>query len=435
MKTIQDAGSALRARRVCCVELIEQALSAEEAARDLNCFITLTPQDALDEAKRLDAELAGGKDRGPLHGIPIAHKDLFHTAGVRTTNGTRIFAEFVPEQDAHVVSRLRAAGAISIGKLNMHEMAYGITSNNPHYGPVRNPHDRDRIPGGSSGGSGAAVAAGVVFGATGSDTGGSIRIPASFCGTVGFKPSFGLVSTAGCFPLGPSLDHMGPLARTVQDTAILLEAMSGATFPITPKANARIGVPTNFYFDDLQSDVQIAMEESIRRAERMGAKIVPLRVPDPDGLMSTARTILLCEAAVTMLPNAKPRHEFGADVLALLDTGVKVPAIEYINAVRAATRLRELWAKVFDLVDVVLTPTIPIPAPRIGQATVHIGHREEDTRLLSTRFCRGINLLGYPALSIPCGKTPEGLPIGLQLIGALNQDTTVLNVGAALESR
>ena len=177
------------------------------------------------------------------------------------------------------------------------------------------------------------------------------------------------------------------------------------------------------------------MEASIRRAERMGAKIVPLRVPDPDGLMSTARTILLCEAAVTMLPNAKPRHEFGADVLALLDTGVKVPAIEYINAVRAATRLRELWAKVFDLVDVVLTPTIPIPAPRIGQATVHIGHREEDTRLLSTRFCRGINLLGYPALSIPCGKTPEGLPIGLQLIGALNQDTTVLNVGAALESR
>src|SRR5262245_5010123 len=182
MRTIGEAAAALRAREVSCEELVTHALREEEANRDLNCFITLTAEQALLEAKRLDAELAVGHDRGPLHGIPIAHKDLYHTAGIRTTNGTRIFADFVPERDAPAVTRLREAGAISLGNLNMHELAYGISSTNPHYGPVRNPHDKNRIPGGSSGGCGAAVAAGILYGATGSDTGGSIRIPASFCG-------------------------------------------------------------------------------------------------------------------------------------------------------------------------------------------------------------------------------------------------------------
>ena len=435
MTTIRDAASSLRARKVSCEELVQQALSAEQAKRDLNCFITLTADQALAEARQLDAELASGRDRGPLHGIPIGHKDLFHTAGVRTTNGTRIFADFVPERDAGVVSRLRDAGAISIGKLNMHELAYGITSNNPHYGPVRNPHDRERIPGGSSGGSGAAVAAGIVFGATGSDTGGSIRIPASFCGTVGFKPTFNLVSTEGCFPLGASLDHMGPLARTVEDAALMLEAMAGRKFPVEPRTDVRIGMPENFYFDDIDPEIRVAVEHAAKRAEKMGAKIVRVRVPDPDGLMSTARTILLCEAATVMLPHVKPRHEFGADVLALLDTGAKVSATEYINAVNSASRLKEAWAKQFEHFDLLLTPTIPITAPRIGQMTVQIGKKEEDTRLLTTRFCRGINLLGYPALSIPCGLSRQGLPMGLQLVGAWNQDATVLNVGAALENR
>lgn len=433
MTTIRDAASALRAGKVSCTELAQEALSAEKAKRDLNCFITLTADQALEEASRLDAELAKGEDRGPLHGIPIAHKDLFHTAGIRTTNGTRIFADFVPERDAPVVSQLRDAGAVSIGKLNMHELAYGVTSNNPHYGPVRNPHDRERIPGGSSGGSGAAVAAGIVYGATGSDTGGSIRIPASYCGTVGFKPTFGLVSTEGCFPLGLSLDHMGPLARSVEDSALLLEAMAGRRFPIEPKIDVRIGVPENFYFDGVDSEISAAVESEVKRAERMGAKILRLKVPDPEGLMSAARTILLCEAATTMLPHVKPRHEFGADVLGHLDTGAKVAATEYINAVRAAARLKEQWARLFEHVDLLITPTIPITAPPIGQATVRVGIREEDTRLLTTRFCRGINLLGYPALSIPCGMSAAGLPIGLQIVGGLNQDGLVLNAGAALE--
>ena len=203
---------------------------------------------------------------------------------------------------------------------------------------------------------GAAVAAGIVFGATGSDTGGSIRIPASFCGTVGFKPTFNLVSTEGCFPLGASLDHMGPLARTVEDAALMLEAMAGRKFPVKPRTDVRIAMPENFYFDDIDPEIHVAVEHAAKRAEKMGAKIVRVRVPDPDGLMSTARTILLCEAATVMLPHVKPRHEFGADVLALLDTGAKVTATEYINAVNSASRLKEAWAKQFEHFDVLLTP-------------------------------------------------------------------------------
>ena len=433
MRTIGEAAAALRARKVSCEELVTHALREEEAHRDLNCFITLTAEQALLEAKRLDAELAAGHDRGPLHGIPIAHKDLYHTAGVRTTNGSRIFADFVPDRDAVAVTRLREAGAISLGKLNMHELAYGISSSNPHYGPVRNPHNKNRIPGGSSGGSGAAVAAGILYGATGSDTGGSIRIPASFCGVAGFKPTYRKVSVEGCFPLGLSLDHMGPLAATVRDCAVITEAMSGEKIAVNPRTDVRIGVPENFYFDLVEPEVQLAVQRAIRKAESLGARVTRVRVPDPEGLMSTARTILLSEAATEMLPHVKPRHEFGADVLASLDAGAKVPATEYINAIRAAARLRQQWAKLFEDIDVIFTATTPTTAPLIGQATIRANGRDEDTRLFTTRLCRGINLLGYPAISLPCGEDREHMPIGLQIVGGWNQDSTVLDIAAALE--
>jgi aspartyl-tRNA(Asn)/glutamyl-tRNA(Gln) amidotransferase subunit A len=432
MQSIQEAALALRSRRVSCVELVRQALHAEEAHRDLNCFITLTPDEALRDAEALDAELAAGRDRGPLHGIPIAHKDLYYTAGVRTTNGTRIFADFVPEYDAVSVVHLKEAGAVSIGKLNMHEMAYGITSSNPHYGPVRNPHDRERIPGGSSGGSGAAVATGVVFAATGSDTGGSIRIPASFCGTVGFKPTFGSVSTEGCFALGKSLDHMGPLTRTVEDAALMVAGMGGPSIDVVPDARVRVGIPENFFLERVQPEVLAAVVEAGRRAQSAGATVKRVRVPDPEGLFASARTILLAEAATVLAPGSQPRHEFGSDVLALLDTGAKVLATEFIWAKEAAERLRASWAALFKEIDVLFTPTTPTTAPRIGQSTIPINGREEDTRLLTTRCCRGINLLGYPAISIPAGKDGAGLPIGLQIVGGWGQDARVLGVAAAL---
>jgi aspartyl-tRNA(Asn)/glutamyl-tRNA(Gln) amidotransferase subunit A len=226
--TIIEAAEALRARQVSSVELTRAALEALERLNPkLNAYLTVTADTALDRARRADEELAGGLDLGPLHGMPISLKDLFYTRGVRTTNGSRLFENFVPDYDGTVVERLAAAGAVFLGKTGMHELAYGVTSNNPHFGPVRNPHNTDRIPGGSSGGSGAAVAAGISFMAMGSDTGGSIRVPASFCGTVGLKPTFGRVSRHGAFPLGFTLDHMGPLTRSVRDAAVTLNAIAG----------------------------------------------------------------------------------------------------------------------------------------------------------------------------------------------------------------
>ena len=432
MRSIREAAAALRARKVSCVELVQNALEAEKAHRDLNCFITLTGDQALEHAKVLDAELASGRDRGPLHGIPVAHKDLYFTAGVRTTNGTKLFADFVPDHDSAAVANLREAGATSIGKLNQHELAYGITSTNPHYGPVRNPHDPTRIPGGSSGGSGAAVAAGIVLGSTGSDTGGSIRIPASFCGVVGFKPTFGTVSTAGCFPLGVSLDHMGPLAATVEDTAWLLEAMAEAKFPVEPNIGLRIGIPENFYVERAQPEVLAAVQDAAKQAERLGAKLVPVRVPDPEELVLTARKILLCEAASVMTDHLHRRDDFGMDVLVLLETGSAISVSEYIQAHAVANAMRVRWARLFEDIDLLLAPSTPTTAPLIGRTTICIDGVEEDTRLLSTRFCRGINVLGYPAISIPYGSA-EGLPIGLQIIGGMNQDTRVLGAGAALQ--
>jgi aspartyl-tRNA(Asn)/glutamyl-tRNA(Gln) amidotransferase subunit A len=433
MKTIREAAAALRARKVSSKELVSEALEAEHAHRHLNSFITVTADRALTYARQLDRELSQGHDRGPLHGIPIAHKDLFHTAGVRTTNGSKLFGDFVPDSDAAVVEDLKEAGAVSIGKLNMHELAYGISSTNPHYGAVRNPHDTERIPGGSSGGSGVAVAAGIVFGATGSDTGGSIRIPASFCGTVGFKPTYGRISCEGCFPLGVTLDHMGPLARTVEDTVLLLEAMLGERVALTGRTDLRVGLPEDFYFDGVDPEVREAVESAARRVEKQGAKIVPIRVPEPEHLVATARTILLLEAATTLAPHMHRREDIGPETFALLESGSKVTIADYIQATANANRLRALWAKLFDDIDVLFTPTTPIAAPKIGQTTMTIDGKEQDTRLLSTRFCRGINLLGYPAISVPCGTTSEGLPIGLQIIGALNRDTTVLDMAAALE--
>lgn len=433
MRTIRQAGDALRARQVSCEELVQESLRVEKERRDLNCFITITADQALAQARQLDQELASGKDRGTLHGIPIAHKDLFYTAGIRTTNGTKIFADFVPDHDALVVEKLRAAGTISMGKLNQHENAYGITSTNPHYGPVRNPHDRERIPGGSSGGSGAAVAAGILFAATGSDTGGSIRIPASFCGVVGFKATYGRVSPQGCFPLGATLDHMGPFGRSVEDAVLLLNAMANEPVTLKPNAAVRFGVPKNYFFDGAQPEVQAAVEGAIQAAEKLGAKAVPVTVPEPDELTKTARSILLFEAATTMLPHLHRRDEFGADVLTLLEAGAAMPASDYVAAMAEANRLRMVWAKLFETIDVLALPTTPTVAPLIGQQKIIVDGTEHDTRLLTTRTCRGINLLGYPTISIPCGQSSEGLPIGLQIVGGANRDDVVLGVAAAIE--
>jgi aspartyl-tRNA(Asn)/glutamyl-tRNA(Gln) amidotransferase subunit A len=460
---ILQAAELLRARRASSVELTTAALALiDRHNAALKAFITVTPEQAMQQARQADSELAAGQDRGPLHGVPVAVKDLFFTRGVRTTAGSKVYENFVPDVNAAVVDKLLSAGAVMLGKLNMHEMAYGITSANPHFGAVANPWNAAHSPGGSSGGSGTAVAVGMVYAAMGSDTGGSIRIPASFCGVVGLKPTYGRVSRYGALPLGYSLDHMGPLARTVRDAALVLNAIAGhdgrdATSSRRQAADfvpedgvsirgLRIGIPQNFFFEGLDPDVESSVSGAIALAGRLGATVKPVTVPDIAALNAVARLILLAEASAVAEPFlAEPvladgpdrRDQFGADVLALFDQGRLIPATDYINAQRLRRKIRQEFNRLWADVDCLVTPTTPNTAPRTGDTTVRLAGRDENVRLATTRLVRGVNALGLPAISIPCGlsmsRGEPGLPIGLQIVGPAWEEGLLLRIAAALE--
>jgi len=448
--TIQQAAADLRARKRSSLELTQEALdSIARLDGQLNAFITVMTQSALTRARRMDQELGAGRDRGPLHGIPVALKDVFSTRGVRTTCGSRIFADYVPDHDAAVVEKLEEAGAVMLGKTNMHELAYGVTSVNPHYGAVHNVWDQERIAGGSSGGSAVAVAAGMVYMAMGTDTGGSIRIPASFCGMVGLKPTYGRVSRYGVVPLDFSLDHMGPITRSVGDAALALEAVAGYD-PRDPSSSRRpagrylpgeragldglrIGMPGDDLLEGADAEVVAALRAAGKTAESLGAQLVQAPLPSLDELSAIGRVILLVEAAAILERDLGRRADFGADVLALLDQGRLIPATDYVNA----QRLRRLKCREFSAiwrdVDCLFTPTTPVPAPRIGETTLELGGKPVDVRLAATRFVRPFNVLGWPALSAPCGSSSRGLPLGLQIVGKNFDEATILRVGAALE--
>ncbi len=439
MMNIVEAGALLRARRVTSLELTRACLDRIGKLNPrVNAFITVLRADAEKAAAERDAELARGLDRGPLHGIPVAYKDLIFTKGVRTTAGSKVYENFVPDHDAKLVEDFAKAGVVMVGKTGLHELAYGITSNNPHFGAVRNPHDLERIPGGSSGGSGAAVVTDMAFMAMGSDTGGSIRIPASFCGCVGLKPTFGRVPRHGCFPLGFSLDHMGPLTRTTRDAAISLEAISSLrnSVPASGAASVkglRIGLPENYFFDRTQPGVAAGVRKLADAAAWLGAQVRPVRVPDIDAINAVARVILLVEATAALSPHLEKRELFGADVLALLDQGRLVSGVDYLNAQRLRKRYQKEFAKIWKDVDCLFVPGTPTTAPKIGQTRMTIDGVEDDVRLATTRPVRAVNALGLPVLSVPCGMDAGNLPMGLQIIGRPWDEATLIRIGAALE--
>jgi aspartyl-tRNA(Asn)/glutamyl-tRNA(Gln) amidotransferase subunit A len=434
--TILESAAALRAKKISSLELTNETLRkiALENPR-LNAFITVIEDAARARASALDAELSHGIDRGPLHGIPIAHKDLVYTKGVRTTGGSKILEGFAPDHDADIAISLERAGAVMVGKTNLHEFAYGITSTNPHFGAVRNPWDTDRIPGGSSGGSGAAVAAGILAMATGTDTGGSIRIPASFCGVTGLKPTFGLISKRGVMPLGWTMDHMGPITKTVRDCAVAFHAMGGSSVDLksTDIRGLRIGLPVNYYFEKLDLEVSESVRTAVQTAAALGARIVDIKVPDIDAINVVARVLLLAEATSVHQEHLNRRADIGPDVLTLLDQGRLIRGSDYVDAQRLRRVYCREFSKLWSEVDCIFTPTTPTPAPKIGQMTMKVGRADEDVRLATTRLMRAINVLGIPALSIPCGFTKSGLPIGLQILGAPRAEETILRVGAAIE--
>jgi len=444
-----EAAAKLRRREVSSAELTAAAFERIGRVNPATNAVQLVmAETARARAKTADQELARGEGRGPLHGIPVAVKDLFFTKGVRTTGGSKLFANCTPDYDAAVVESLAAAGAVLVAKTGMHELAYGITSSNPHFGAIRNPWDRDRIPGGSSGGSGAALAAGMVFAALGSDTGGSIRIPASYCGVVGLKPTYGRVSRYGTMPLGFSLDHMGPMARSVRDAAATLNVIAGfdprdETSSRRPAEDCvpdcepsirglRIGMPENFYFERLDPEVDAAVRGAFRTVESLGAEVVALRVPDVAAMNTVSRIILLGEASALMEAHLDKRDQFGADVLALLDQGRLLAATDYINAQRLRRVMQRDFHALWQRVDCLMTPTTPATAPLIGETATTIGGQSEDVRLAATRLVRAINVLGLPAVSIPCGSDRRGLPIGLQIIGQAFAEALILRVAQAL---
>ncbi len=443
--TISEATELIRGREISPVELAQAHLERIEKLNPLlNAYLTVTGESALEEAQRADAEIARREYRGPLHGIPLALKDLYETSGVRTTAGSRFFSDYLPEQDAETVHKLREAGAVLLGKLNMHEIALGVTNVNPHYGPARNPWDPQRITGGSSGGSGAALVAGLCLGSLGSDTGGSIRIPASLCGVVGLKPTYGRVSLRGVIPLSWNLDHAGPLARRVRDAAVLLQTIAGYD-PLDPASSDypvddylveieagvrgwRVALATGEYIEQSAPEVVAMLAEAGKVFEGLGARVEPVELPDLRRAAQANGLLTPADAAAYHKERLETHPElFGEDVLARLRTGAGFTSTEYSLARRTAVELRRQFERFFQQYTVLLLPATPDAA-----APIEGGNAIERARAL-TRFTAPFNLTGMPALSVPGGFTQSGLPLGLQIVAAPWQEARLLRAGYAFE--
>jgi len=448
--SVARAARALQARELSPLELTDAYLKRiGELNPRLNAYLTVTAERAREDARRAGEELVNGKSRGPLHGIPIAHKDLYETAGIRTTGGARIHADHVPGTDCTVVRKLKEAGTVLLGKLNTHEYAYGVTTNNPHFGPTRNPWDLTRIPAGSSGGSGAAIAAGLAVATTGTDTGGSIRMPASVCGVVGLKPTYGRVSKAGVLPLSYRFDHTGPITRTVEDAALMLNAIAGydpadATSVRLPAGDAtadlragvrglRVGVPRDYFFDHLEDGIAESIESALGELQRLGAEVRDVELPGVEEGVMGVFGFVLAEAQEIHARAIRTRmQDFGPDLQALL--GGMAPSIAALmTGLRACDTLTVEVRRLLESVDVLVTPTTPLAAALIGQDTVSYGGMVGDIVLAMIRCTAPFNASHLPALSLPCGFTRNGLPIGLQIVGRPFDEAMVLRVGHAYE--
>jgi aspartyl-tRNA(Asn)/glutamyl-tRNA(Gln) amidotransferase subunit A len=446
--TLYEAAALVQQGKVSPVELVESCLeliSREDSL--LNCFITLTADLALEQARQAEREIQAGEYRGPLHGIPLALKDIYATAGIRTTYGSQFFTDHIPAKDAAAVQALKAAGAVLLGKQNMHEIALGVTNENLHYGAVRNPWALDRISGGSSGGSAAAVAAGLCFGALGTDTGGSIRIPASLCGVVGLKPTFGRISLRGVMPLSWNLDHAGPITRSIKDAALLLQSMAG----YDPSDPYSVDHPVEDYLQELDAGVQgwriallvgeslgFALSEVARKVaeaaqvfRQLGAVIEGCTLPELEELAQANGLMVTSDAAAFHHDRLQTTPErFGEDVRQRLMKGASYTSTEYARARHLQSRARRQFDEFFTQYDLLLLPATPVPAPVLYS---------EDAVMRApqlTRYTSPFNFTGLPALTLPCGFiTQKGvdLPVGLQLVAPPWAERRLLQAGAAYE--
>jgi len=442
--TLSAAAQLVRKKEISPVELTQTSLDLiEQLNPTLNAFITVTAESALSEARAAEREIQNGNWRGPLHGIPIALKDLFDTAGVRTTAASALFQERVPAVDCEVARRLRAAGAVLLGKLNMHEFAYGGSSVISCFGPVRNPWSREHIAGGSSAGSAAAVAAGLCFGALGSDTGGSIRQPSAFCGVVGLKPTYGRVSTRGAIPLSWSLDHVGPITRSILDAAILLQVIAGydpqdsasVDVPVPDYQAAlqdagpvRVAVPQAYFYEGLHPEIEKAMAAALPIIGDLATTVRDVELPAPDDT-----TVLRAEAYAYHSENIESYPElYQTETLRRIRSGEGVPTATYIHARRQLDEYRRNMLRLFESVDLFLTPTTPVPPSTIAELVANRDNLRNQ-EILMLRNTRPFNILGLPTISIPCGITNTGLPVGMQITGAPWAEAKVLRLAQAYE--
>jgi aspartyl-tRNA(Asn)/glutamyl-tRNA(Gln) amidotransferase subunit A len=444
--TIENLSRRIRAREISPTELTQDCLDRiEKLNPKLNAFITVVAESALDEARRAEQEIYRGKYRGPLHGIPIGLKDIIDTAGVPTTAASALFKDRIPAEDAEVVRRLRGGGAVILGKQNLHEFAYGGSSLISFYGEVHNPWDTARVAGGSSGGSAASVAAGMGLAAVGTDTAGSVRLPAAYCGVVGLKPTYGRVSTRGVVPLSPSFDHVGPITNSVCDAALMLQVLAGydAGDPASVDmaiadytcdigetlSNLRMGVPRVFFFEGLDPEVADAVEQAIQVFRELGAEIRDeMRIEvTTDRTLSSAESWAYHEPFVARSPEL-----YQPATLARIKSGEKTSAKDVLRARQELSAARQAIDKTFQDVDVLLTPSVPIPPPRIAD----LQKNPENLRpaeLMMLRNTRPFNVWGIPAISVPCGFTRDGMPIGLQLAAAAWREDLVLRTARAYE--
>lgn len=441
--TLSDASELLAAKKISPVELTRAHIARiERLDRRLNTFITRTFDTALERARQLEQQSA--HKGSPLRGIPFALKDLYETRGVRTTAGSKFFREHIPERDGAVVEKLNAAGAIILGKLNLHEIALGVTNDNPHFGAAHNPWNTDCITGGSSGGSGAALAAELCIASLGTDTGGSIRIPSSLCGVVGLKPTYGRVSVRGVIPLSWNLDHVGPMTRRVRDAAIVLQTIAGydPSDPFSANVDVddylshiqdgvrdwRVAVASRGHFAQADPEILEAVRTAAQVLQKLGAHVEEVEIENGEEWWRTNGTMTTSDGAAFHRERLQNHPEdFGEDVRARLTNGAHVTSSDYILARRTQTLARRWVEKFFESHDILLTPTTPAVAPKLGSSDA-----VETARLL-TRFTAPFNLTGLPALSVPCGFTRSGLPIGLQIVVRHWAEAKVLQAGFAFE--
>jgi aspartyl-tRNA(Asn)/glutamyl-tRNA(Gln) amidotransferase subunit A len=450
-RPIHQLAPLLEKKEISPVELFNEAIERIHLLQPkLNSFITITEQEGRKAATEAESEIRKGRYRGPLHGIPISIKDLFATRGIRTTAGSKVLAKWIPDYDATAVAKLHDAGMVLVGKTHMHEFAYGVTNDNPHYGPARNPWDPSRVPGGSSGGSAAAVASSQCAASLGSDSGGSIRTPAAVCGVVGLKPTYGRVSRCGAIPLAWSLDHVGPLTKSIEDAAIMLAAIAGPD-PKDPSASSRplpdyrkdmresirglrLGVPRQYFFEHVDPEIQKLVSAAIRQLESAGATRVEVDIPDLENCSAMEAHITLAEATSYHEPYLKKQpDDYGPAVRTNLEAGRYLLATDYVKSQRARTLLQRNFNEAFKRAEVIVSPTLPALPPPVGEVWVQSGDLREHVIDAFLRFNIPYDLTGFPAISIPCGLGSTGLPIGLQIAGKAFDEATVLRVANAYE--